>query len=218
MAWGRSSAGDATRRTSASLMLRRGLIQPAEVLENQAPLLGGETAELVPGRVADLWTRARGARLQDAGNVHAVTDGGAAGAVLLFVGLLTGEGATGVEQFSVQAFLALDGPGVQPSRFQLACQIARFLGKRACRTRVASRLQPLELFGELSLARRELPQALHRPFTARAHHRQEALRVAVHALLLLRHAGELLERFLEARSRFGAGDLFRIAHQGVRRL
>ena len=41
---------------------------------------------------------------------------------------------------------------------------------------------------ELALAAGELPQALHHRTAPRPHHRQESLRVAVHSLLLLRHA------------------------------
>ena len=77
-------------------------------------------------------------------------------------------------------------------------------------------MQALELFGERALAGRQLAQTLHRSLTTHAHHRQQALRVTVHPLLLLRHAGELLERLLEPRARLCAGNLLGRAHERMR--
>src|SRR3954454_7187292 len=98
-------------RTSASLMLL--LIQPAEVLEHHAPLLGRETGELVPRRVADFRSGARRPGKERAGNVHAVAHGGAAGAILLFIRFVAGKAAAGVEQFAIEAFLPLDRAAVE---------------------------------------------------------------------------------------------------------
>src|SRR5262249_15670629 len=139
-------------------MLR--LIQSAEVLAGHAPPFGRETAELVPGRVADFRARGCRPRLQRAGNVHAVAKSRAAGALLLFIGLVAGERAAGVEQFAVQALLALDGARVEAPRFELARELARFLREGARGARVAAGLQALELPGELALARGLVAHAL----------------------------------------------------------
>src|SRR5438093_1426171 len=61
---------------SRRLVRRR--IQPPEVLEHQPTLLGGETLELLPPGVPEPRARARRARLQDVGDVHAVSGRGAA--------------------------------------------------------------------------------------------------------------------------------------------
>src|SRR2546427_4598775 len=193
---------------SARRLLLR-LIQPAEVLEHHAPLLGRETGELVPRGVADFRTGAGRSRDERGWKVDAVTGGGAAGALLLVVRLVAGGAAAGIEQLAVEALLPLDRPAIEPSRLELSGQLAGLLGERARGAGIASCLQPLELLGEGALAAGELTQALHHRITARRHHRQQPLRVAVHALLLLRHAGELLERLLEAGSRLRAGDSLR---------
>src|SRR2546425_6325516 len=200
---------------SATQLLLR-LIQPAEVLEHHAPLLGRETGELVPRRVADFRTCAGRTGEERGRNVDAVTRGGAAGTLLLFIGLVAGEAAAGIEQLAVEALLPRDCSGVEPSRFELSGQLAGFLGEGTGGAGIASCLQPLELLGECALAAGELAQALQHRVAARRHHRQQPLRVAVHSLLLLRHPGELLERLLEAGSRLGAGDALRRPHQRVR--
>src|SRR6266704_1075923 len=95
-------------RPSASLRLR--FIQPAEILEHQAPLLGGETGELVPRRVADFRPGAGRPRLECARDMHAVAQGRAAGALLLFVGLIAGEGAARVEELAIESQAPRRGP------------------------------------------------------------------------------------------------------------
>src|SRR5881397_1647576 len=103
---------------SATLMLR--FIQPAEVLEHHAPLLGRETGELVPRRVADFRPCAGRSREERGGNVDTVTGRGATGALLLFIRLLAGQAAAGVEQLAIEAPLPLDRATVEPSRFELS--------------------------------------------------------------------------------------------------
>src|SRR2546426_6566366 len=61
--------------TANRLLLR--LIQPAEVLEHHAPLLGRETGELVPRGVADFRTGAGRSGVECGRNVDAVSCGGA---------------------------------------------------------------------------------------------------------------------------------------------
>src|SRR6266566_1023115 len=201
--------------TAAPLLLR--LIQAAEVLEHHAPLLGRETGKLVPRRIADLWPCARRPREERGRNVDAVTARGAAGAFLLLIRLVTREAAACVEQLAVEALLSCDRSGVEPSRFELPRELARFLRERTRGAGIAAGLQAFQLLGELPLAVGELPQPLHHRVAAHPHHRQESLRVAVHALLLLRHAGELLDRLLEAGSRLCPGDALRGPHECVRR-
>src|SRR5437667_7689786 len=190
-------------RPSASLRLR--FIQPAEVLEHQAPLLGSEAGELVPRRVADFRPGAGRPGPKRARDVDAVAQRRAARALLLFVGFVAGEGAARVEELAIESLLPLDRAGVQPARLELARQLARLLRQRAGGAGIAARLQALELLSEGALATGELAQPLHHRIAARRHHRQEALRIAVHPLLLLRHAGELLHRFLEAGARLRPG-------------
>src|SRR5258706_5690039 len=201
-------------RPSASLMLL--LIEPAEVLEHHAPLLGRETGQLVPGGVADFRTRAGRAREEHAGNVDTVTRRRTTGTLLLLIGLLSRQTAARVEQLAIKALLPLDRAAVEPPRFQLPGELAGFLSEGTSRTGIAARLQPLELFGQLALAAGKLTQPLHHRVAARAHHREHPLRVAVHALLLLRHAGELLEGFLEAGPRLRPGDALGGPHERVR--
>src|SRR6266566_3259802 len=98
------------------------LIQPAEVLEHHAPLLGRETSELVPRGVADFRTGA-GRRDERGWKVDAVTRGGAAGALLLVIRLVAGEAAAGIEQLAVEALLPLDRPAIEPSRLELSGQL-----------------------------------------------------------------------------------------------
>src|SRR5712664_2543975 len=164
-------------------MLR--LIQPAEVLEHHAPLLGRETGELVPRRVADFRPCAGRPRKERGGNVDAVTGRRATGALLLFIRLLAGQAAAGVEQLAIQALLSLDRPTVEASGLQLPSQLTGLLRQGARGAGIASRLQALELLGELTLAVGELTDPLHHRIAAHSHHRQEPLRVAVHSLLLL---------------------------------
>src|SRR5258705_4638572 len=201
-------------RPSASLMLL--LIQPAEIFEHHAPLLGRETGQLVPRGVAEFRTRAGRARQERARNVGTVTRRRPTGTVLLLIGLVSRQTAARVEQFSIEALLPFDRAAVEPPRFKLAGELARFLREGTGRSGIAARLQSLELFGQLALAAGKLTQALHHRVAARAHHREQPLRVAVHALLLLRHAGELLEGFLEAGSRLRPGDALRGPHERVR--
>src|SRR5437870_2642963 len=82
---------------SASRLLLR-LIQPAEVLEHHAPLLGRETGQLVPRGVADFRTGAGRSGGERGRNVDAVTRSGAAGALLLVIRLVAGETTAGIEQ------------------------------------------------------------------------------------------------------------------------
>src|SRR5438876_6463927 len=201
--------------TAAPLLLR--LIQAAEVLEHHAPLLGRETGELVPRGIADLWPCARRPREERGRNVDAVTARGAAGAFLLLIRLVAREAAACVEQLAVEALQSRDRSGVEPSRFELPRELARFLRERTRGAGIAAGLEAFQLLGELPLAVGELPHPLHHRVAAHPHHRQKSLRVTVHALLLLRHAGELLDRLLEAGSRLRAGDALRGPHECVRR-
>src|SRR3989442_2361807 len=102
---------------SATQLLLR-LIQPAEVLEHHAPLLGRETGELVPCRVADFRTCAGRTGEECCRNVDTVTRGGAAGTLLLFIGLVAREAAAGIEPPSAEALLARDFSGVEASRLE----------------------------------------------------------------------------------------------------
>src|SRR5437870_4551773 len=104
-------------------------IDQPEVLEHEAALLGGEAGQLVPGRVAELRARARGARREHARQMDAVADGGAADPLFLLVRLGAREGAARVEQPAVQPALALDRLAVESASLELAGQLARLLGE-----------------------------------------------------------------------------------------
>src|SRR6266511_3343337 len=108
-------------RPSASLMLR--FIQPAEVLEHHAPLLGRETAQLVPRRVADFWAGAGRAGQEGGGRMDAVANRCVADAVFLLVRLVAGQAAAGIEQLAIQPLLPFDGSGVEPAGIELARQL-----------------------------------------------------------------------------------------------
>src|ERR1041384_5935976 len=88
------------RSPAATLMLR--FIQPAEILEHHAALLGRETGQLVPGGIADFRSRAGRAGAQRGRNVDAVADRGATRAILVLVRLVAGEAATRVQQLPAQ--------------------------------------------------------------------------------------------------------------------
>src|SRR5439155_900429 len=94
-------------------------------------LLGGETRQLFPRRIAQPRTRSRSAGLEQRGKVHTVAGRGAAGALRFLVGLATGQRAAGIEQAAVETLLALDRLLVQPPRLQLVRQLARLLRERA---------------------------------------------------------------------------------------
>src|ERR1051325_7705382 len=111
------------RSPAATLMLR--FIQPAEILEHHAALLGRETGQLVPGGKADFRSRAGRPGAQRGRNVDAFADRGAARAILVLVRLVTGEAATRVQQLPVQVILPLDRPRVEPARLELARPRAR---------------------------------------------------------------------------------------------
>src|SRR2546428_4870294 len=100
-------------------------IDQPEVLEHEAALLGGEAGQLVPGRVAELRARARGARREHARQMDAVADGGAADPLFLLVRLGAREGAARVEQPAVQPALALDRLAVESASLELAGPPAR---------------------------------------------------------------------------------------------
>src|SRR3989442_1887569 len=103
--------------TANRLLLR--LIQPAEVLEHHAPLLGGETGELVPRGVADFRTGAGRSGVERGRNVDAVTCGGAARALLLIIRPVARGASARLEQLSVEALPPLDRPALQPVPPQL---------------------------------------------------------------------------------------------------
>src|SRR5437870_9658858 len=187
---------------SDSVGLRR--IQSPEVLEHEPPLLGREPHELFPPGVAELRSRAGGARLQHRGNVHAVAGRGATHALLFFVGLFALEGAARVQQPAVQPLLALNRLFIEASRLELARQLARFLRERRGRGTRPLRLETLELLGEGTLAGGEGAQLREHRLPARTDQRQQALRLAVHALLIARQPRQLLHRLGEAAPRLRA--------------
>src|SRR5881296_3796373 len=176
-----------------SLPLR--CIQPPEILEHQPTLLGGETLELLPPGVPEPRARARRARLQDVGDVHAVSGRGPADALLVLVGLVVRERAAGVEQSAVQALLALDRLLVEAPGLELTCKLLRLLRERTGGGVRAFGLEPLELLRQGALAGRESLEPLQHGFPAQAHQRQQALGQTVQPLLITRQARQLLHCF-----------------------
>src|SRR5690242_18835460 len=126
---GATDSASVSPASATRLRLRR--IEPAEIIEHQAPLLGRQPLQLLPGRIAQPRCGAGRSGPQDLRHVHAVPGGGAADALLLLVGLIVREGAAGIEQPVVQTLLALDGLLVEPSRLELAGQLLRLLRERA---------------------------------------------------------------------------------------
>src|SRR5881296_3008807 len=188
-----------------SLPLR--CIQPPEILEHQPTLLGGETLELLPPGVPEPRARARRARLQDVGDVHAVSGRGPADALLVLVGLVVRERAAGVEQSAVQPLLALDRLLVEAPGLELTCKLLRLLRERTGGGVRAFGLEPLELLRQGALAGRESLEPLQHGFPAQAHQRQQALGQTVQPLLIARQARQLLHRFGEPAPRLPARHL-----------
>src|SRR2546422_2405119 len=102
-----------------------GRIDQPEVLEHEAALLGGESGQLLPGRVAEPRAGARGPGREHARQMDAVAEGRAADPLFLLVRLGAREGAARVEQPAVQAALALDRLAVEPAGLELAGPPAR---------------------------------------------------------------------------------------------
>src|SRR5438093_3111709 len=171
-----------------SRRLGRRRVQPPEVLEHQPTLLGGETLELLPPGVPEPRARARRARLQDVGDVHAVSGRGPADALLVLVGLVVRERAAGVEQSAVQPLLALDGLLVEAPGLELACELLRLLGQRTRRGARPPGLEPFELLRERALASRQGLEPLQHRLAAHAHQREQALGQAIQPLLIARQA------------------------------
>src|SRR5207249_7962156 len=169
-----------------SLLLRR--IQSPEILEHQPTLLGGETLELLPPGVPEPRARARRARLQDVGDVHAVSGRGPADAFFVLVGLVVRERAAGVEQSAVQALLALDGLLVEAPGLELACELLRLLRARTGGGARTPGLESLELLREGALARGEGAELLQHRLAAQAHQWEQALGQTVQPLLIARQA------------------------------
>src|SRR5881628_1026554 len=176
-----------------SLLLRR--IQSPEILEHQPTLLRGETLELLPAGVPEPRARARRARLQDVGDVHAVSGRGPADALLVLVGLVVRKRAAGVEQSAVQTLLALDGLLVEAPGLELTCKLLRLLRERTGGGVRAFGLEPLELFRQGSLSSGESLEPLQHGFPAQPHQRQQALGQTVQPLLITRQARQLLHCF-----------------------
>src|SRR5216110_2360899 len=176
-----------------SLLLRR--IQSPEILEHQPTLLGGETLELLPPGVPEPRARARRARLQYVGDVHAVSGRGPADAFVVLVGLVVRERAGGGEQSAVQALLALDGLLVEAPSLELTCELFRLLRERTGGGVRAFGLEPLELLRQGALARGESLQPLQHGFPAQPHQRQQALCQTVQPLLITRQTRQLLHCF-----------------------
>src|SRR5882762_10987372 len=216
--WPITCAGSAraARTNSATAQLRVRRIEPAEILEYQATLLGGETLELFPRGVTEPRTRARRAGLQDVRDVHTVPGRGAADALLGLVGLVVRECAAGVEQSAVQALLAVDGLLVEAPGLELTRELLRLLRERTGGGTRTARLEPLELLRERALARRERLESLQHRLPTQAHHWEQALGQAVQPLLIARQARQLLHRFREAATRLAGRDLTAAAGQRQR--
>src|SRR3989441_12455391 len=120
----------AARMSSPTVPLPLRRIQSPEILEHQATLLRREALQLLPRGVAEPRAHARGAGLEDVGNVSAVPGRGAADALLGLVGLVVRERAAGIEQSAVQALLALAGLLVEAPGLELACELLRLLRER----------------------------------------------------------------------------------------
>src|SRR5438093_4543330 len=164
MAWPLALRAETSSSPSTTNSTRLGGIQSPEVLEHEAPLLGGETRQLFPRRIAQPRTRSCGAGLEQRGKVHTVTGRGAAGALRFLVGLATRQRAAGIEQAAVETLLALDRLLVEPPRLQLVRQLARLLREPAGGGAPGFRLQPLELPGARAPPRRQgAPRAQRRP-------------------------------------------------------
>src|SRR5919108_968737 len=123
-----------TRVAIATKRLRLGLIDPSEVLEHQPPLLGRQPGQLVPRGVAHLGTGSCRSRTERGRYVHAIAGRGTADPLLLVVRFLARETAAGIEELAIELLLPVERPPIQPARFELAREIARFLRQCSGRT------------------------------------------------------------------------------------
>src|SRR5689334_21259360 len=163
--------------------MRLGRIQSAEVVEHEATLFRREALQLVPRGVAKPRPRSRRSGLERGGDVNAVARRRLAHPLLVLVRLVVRERAAGVEQPVVQALLPLDRALIEAPRLELTGELSRLLCQRARSGAQPLRLHPLELLRQGALPRRQGTQLLqHR--LARAHERQQTLRLAVEPLLV----------------------------------
>src|SRR5690242_6894664 len=130
--WPIACAGSARAVASSSTTPRLGLrrIQSAEVVEHHPPLLRRELPQLVPGGIAEPGPGAGGPGLQRGRHMDTVARSRPAHALLVLVGLVVREGAPGVQQTMIQALLPLDRLAIEPSRFELARELLRFVRER----------------------------------------------------------------------------------------
>src|SRR6266480_1152807 len=217
MAWPRALWAGTNNSPRTASSARLGRIQSPKILEHEASLLGRESRQLFPRRIAQPRTRARRTGFEQGREMHAVAGGGATGALFAFVGLAPRESPAGVEQPAVQPLLALDRLLVETARVELARQLARLLRQRARRGASALRLQSFELLRQRALPRRDRAQLLEHRLTAGAHHGQQPARLAVQPLLVARHPGELLDRFGEPAPRLRPRNLAAAPRKGQRR-
>src|SRR2546423_12824260 len=138
-------------------------IEPAEVVQHQAPLFRGESLQLTPPGAAQPRARACRSGLQRRGDVNAVARRRPAHALLAFVRLVVREGAAGVEQPVVQALLALDRPLVEAAGLELAGELPGLLPQGASGGADALGLHPLQLLGQRALPRPKGRQLLPDP-------------------------------------------------------
>src|SRR6266480_1549231 len=217
MAWPRALWAGTNNSPRTANSARLGRIQSPEILKHEASLLGRESRQLLPRRIAQPRTRACRTGFEQGREMHAVASGGATGALFAFVGLAPRESPAGVEQPAVQPLLALDRLLVETARVELARQLARLLRQRARRGASALRLQSFELLRQRALPRRDRAQLLEHRLTAGAHHGQQPARLAVQPLLVARHPGELLDRFGEPAPRLRPRNLAAAPRKGQRR-
>ena len=149
--------------------------------------------------------------------MHAVARRGTAGALLVLVRLPAGERAAGVEQAAVQALLALDRLGVEPSRFELPGQLAGLLRERSRRGARTLRLQARELVRKGPLPRRQCAELLQHRLAAWTDHREQTSRLPVQRPLVASKPSELLDGLGEPAARLRARDLAAAARQRERR-
>src|SRR5205085_4906228 len=179
--------------------LRLLLIYPLEVIEDCAPFIGGEAAELVPVRLAELGgVLPRRIRVRRRELFVALRRLGLTLVAVLALVLL--ERAAGIEEPAEELLLARERRSVDAATLervgQLACLLCQLCGAIAARA-VPHLIQLLRhaalLAGER--ARRRLHLGRH----LAAGHRHQPLRLRVDRALLLRHLLQLLQHLRESR-------------------
>src|SRR5687768_13479712 len=207
-----TSAQRIAHRASRNSLRRRNTVDAREVVEDRAPLVRGQSAQLLPRRGTELDRRPR---VDLAGRGEHIGSGcrrrlTPTGIVALF--LL--EGAARVEQTTEELLLARQRARIEPAVVQRLGELPRLTGELRGAITPRRVADLLELIGDVPLLPGERPrQGLARPAVRAVGHAHQPLRLRVDLALPLRHLLHLLDHLGEARRALGVVGPLTIARQ-----